>query len=162
MEPAAILAEWHRVLRGGGKVLIDWCPFKGPYGPHMTGLVPIPWAHVIFGERAMFETAARIYDRPDYTADHWDRNEGGVKRPNRWAQWSSFKEQGYLNELSLREFRRLARSSGFSIVRQEERGFGKGGIKGAVGKILLNLPLISEYFVSYTLIELVKPNSATP
>ena len=58
MEPEAILQEWHRVLRPGGKVLIEWFPFAGPYGPHMEALVPIPWAHILFGQRAMFEAQA--------------------------------------------------------------------------------------------------------
>jgi len=156
MEPQAILADWYRVLRPGGKVLIEWYPFKGPYGPHMSGLVPIPWAHVIFGEKALFETAARLYGDFDYVPGHWDLDEDGKKLPNKWASASTFSEQGYLNELDIPTFSRMVSGEGFRIVRQDNRGFGQSGAKQAVGKALLKLPVIDEYFISYTLIELQK------
>ncbi len=156
MNPQAILADWHRVLRPGGKVLIEWYPFKGPFGPHMAALIPIPWAHVIFGEKALFETAARLYDDPDYVPGHWDLDEHGKKLPNKWTQASTFREQGYLNELDIPAFNRMVRDEGFRIVRQDNRGFGQSGPKHAIGKALLKLPLIDEYFINYTLIELQK------
>lgn len=64
MDPEAIFADWHRVLRKGGKALLVWVPFAGPFGPHMNPMIPVPWARYVFGERAMFETAERIYDDP--------------------------------------------------------------------------------------------------
>ncbi|NJM50590.1 MAG: class I SAM-dependent methyltransferase [Sphingomonadales bacterium] len=156
MAPQEIMAEWSRVLRPGGKVLIEWYPFKGPYGPHMNSLIPMPWAHILFGERALFETAARIYDEPNFIPHHWDLDERGRKRPNKWAQYKSFAEQGYLNQLDIAGFKALTEQTGFDIVRQDNRGFGHGGAKKAVGQILMQLPLISEYFVNYTLVELQK------
>ena len=157
MEPEAILAEWHRVLRPGGKVLIEWYPFKGPYGPHMSGLIPIPWAHVLFGEKALFETAARLYDDPAFVPGPWDLDERGEKLPNKWASATTFREQGYLNELDIPTFNRMVADAGFTVVRQDKRGFGQSGAKRAIGRALLKLPVIDEYFVNYSLIELRKP-----
>ena len=85
MEPSAIFSEWYRILRPGGKCLIEWFPYKGPWGPHMESLIPIPWAHIIFGEEAMFRAAERIYDHPDFVPRHWDVDENGAKKPTNGA-----------------------------------------------------------------------------
>lgn len=156
MAPEPILAEWHRVLRPGGKVLIEWFPFKGPWGPHMQGLIPIPWAHVIFGERAMMRTAAKLYDLPNYVPQAWDLDASGNRLPNKWQQWQSFAEQDYLNQLDIAGFRKLAAAQGFSITRLEKHGIGGSAVKDAIGAATMALPLIGEYFISHTLIEMEK------
>lgn len=157
MSPKAILNDWFRVLRPGGSCLIEWFPYKGPWGPHMEALIPIPWAHVVFGERAMFRTAEKIYDLPEFTPRHWDLDEEGNKRPNKWRAWSSFDEQGYINKLDIPTFEQLAREAGFNITRQERHSFGGSRARQTIGKTLMNLPIIGEYFVSYVIIELRRP-----
>ena len=159
MEPGKILADWARVLRPGGRALIEWFPFKGPWGPHMESLVPIPWAHVIFGETAMFRTAETIYDDPDFVPRHWDLDGSGAKKPNKWAQWSSFAEQAYVNELDIATFRGLVRDAGLTIDRLDRSGFGHRGAKKAIGDALMAIPVLGEYATSYTVIALEKPRS---
>ena len=123
MSPGNIIRDWYRVLRPGGRCLIEWFPYKGPWGPHMESLIQIPWAHVIFGESAMFRTAEAIYDLPEFLPRHWDLDQLGRKKPNKWRGWSSFEEQGYINKLDLSEFRRIANDAGFQIDRLELRSF---------------------------------------
>jgi ubiquinone/menaquinone biosynthesis C-methylase UbiE len=155
MEPAAILAEWHRVLRPGGKVLIEWFPFAGPYGPHMEALVPIPWAHILFGQRAMFEAAEQLYDDPEFQPRHWDLDDRGNKLPNKWRQWRSFAEQSYVNELSTGDFRRMVKAAGFSFARYDRYGLYSSRPRIApITRALSGLPLIGQYFTSHVVIEL--------
>lgn len=156
MQPGNIIADWFRVLRPGGRVAIEWYPFKGPYGPHMEGLIPIPWAHVLFGERAMFRTAAMIYELPEFAPRYWDL-QNGQKKPNKFAQCSTFAEQGFLNQLDIPTFERLARGAGFNIARFEKRGFGGPFWRRAIGATLRRLPFVGEYFVISALIELERP-----
>jgi SAM-dependent methyltransferase len=157
MAPAQILRDWYRVLRPGGRCLVEWFPYKGPWGPHMGSLVPIPWAHVLFGERAMLRAAERLYDHPHFEPRHWDLDEHGRKKPNKWRAWSSFDDQAYINKLDLAGFEKLVAASGLRIDRLDKRSFGGSRLRQGIGRTLMNLPLVGEYFVSYVLVELVRP-----
>lgn len=157
MEPGAILADWARVLRPGGRVLIEWFPFKGPWGPHMEALIPVPWSHVLFGEKAMFRAAAAIYDDPAFVPRHWDLAEDGAKKPNKWTQWESFAEQAYVNQLDTATFRKLAEAAGLGIPRLDRSGFGRSGAKKLIGDALMAVPGLGDYVTSYTVIALEKP-----
>lgn len=157
MSPLPIFRDWHRVLRPGGKCLLEWFPYKGPWGPHMEALIAVPWAHVLFGQRAMFRAAERLYDLPEFVPRHWDLDANGNKKPNKWRQWSSFREQGYINELDIGTFRRLAQAAGLEVTRLETRSFGGSALRKTVGRTLMRFPLVGEYFISYAVIELARP-----
>ena len=157
MSPGPILRDWCRVLRPGGRCLIQWFPYKGPWGPHMEALIPIPWAHVVFGERAMFRAAEMIYDLPEFVPRHWDLDDKGNKKPNKWRAWSSFKEQAYINELDIRSFQNLSRSAGLDVARLELHSFGGSRTRQALGRMLMAMPVAGEYFVSFAIVELLRP-----
>jgi SAM-dependent methyltransferase len=161
MSPVPIFQEWRRILRPGGRCLIEWFPYKGPWGPHMEALIPIPWAHVLFGERAMFRAAEAIYDLHEFVPRHWDLDENGQKKPNKWKVWSSFQEQGYINKLDIPTFRRLALDADFEIDRLDMQSFGGSPARKIIGRSLMGLPFVGEYFVSFALIELICSRSAS-
>lgn len=157
MSPGPILRDWYRVLRPGGRCLIEWFPYKSPWGPHMEALIPVPWAHAIFGERAMFRAAEMIYDMPEFVPRHWDLDEQGNKKPNKWRAWSSFQEQGYINKLDIPTFHSLAHEAAFHIARLELHSFGGSPARQFIGRALMRMPIIGEHFVSFAIIELLRP-----
>jgi SAM-dependent methyltransferase len=157
MSPLPIFRDWVRVVRPGGRCLLEWFPYKGPWGPHMEALIPIPWAHVLFGQEAMFRAAERLYDLPQFVPRHWDLEANGTKKPNKWKQWSSFRAQGYINELDIKTFRTLVETAGLRVARFETHSFGGSPLRRTIGHTLMRLPFVGEYFISYTVIELIRP-----
>ena len=123
----------------------------------MESLIPIPWAHVFFGEYAMFRAAEAIYDLPEFVPRHWDLDEQGNKKPNKWKAWSTFEEQDYINKLDIPRFRDLALGARFKIDRLELRSFGGSPLRKFVSKIFKDMPIVGEYFVSSAIIELRRP-----
>lgn len=156
MEPDRILTEWARIVRPSGKVLIDWCPYRTPWAPHMESLVPIPWAHIIFGEEALFRTCERIYDDPQYIHRTWDKDENGQLLPNKWKDWSSFKEQGYINQMNVRPFQTLVERHGFSVTRFEHHTFSALPARDWLGPVLMKMPVVNEYLASFVIGELTR------
>jgi len=124
----------------------------------MEALIPLPWAHVILGERAMFRAASMIYDLPEFIPRHWDLVEHGNKKPNKWRFWSSFEEQGYINKLDVPTFRSLAHDAGFHISRLDRHSFGGSPMRQAIGRGLMCMPIIGKYFTSFYVIELLRPD----
>lgn len=154
MDPAQIVDEWRRVLRPGGKVLLEWCPYRSPWAPHMEAMIPIPWAHLFFGERALFRTCERLYDEEEKVLRPWNFDDEGRLEPNKWRGWSSFRDQGYINQLNVAPFKALARDRGFAVDRFEHVTFSSLPARELVAPVLMRIPVVNELLASYVVGEL--------
>lgn len=98
-DPAAILANVHRLLKPGGKFIITFSPpWYNPFGAHMFFMIKYPWAHILFSERTILNVR-KLY-RSD-GAEHYSEVEGG------------------LNQMTIRKFRNYIRASGLRVQRLE-------------------------------------------
>ena len=150
--PEAILTEWRRLLRPGGQVWIWWCPWRHPFGHHLTSVIPLPWVHLVVPEKTLCRVAARVYHDPAYTPRMWDLDpETRQKIPDKWRD--STYTAGWLNKLSLGKFKRLARQAQFGM---RVRTYGFGTARKGLRAALARLPCLGEYLTSYYAIELVK------
>ncbi|MEQ9495306.1 MAG: class I SAM-dependent methyltransferase [Deltaproteobacteria bacterium] len=156
MEPDVIVREWRRVLRPGGKVLLEWCPYRSPWAPHMEAMIPIPWAHFVFGEKALFRTAERLYDEEEKVLRPWNYDDDGNLMPNKWRAWSSFAEQGYINQLNVAPFKALVGRYDFDVGRFEHVTFSSLPARDVLAPVLMRIPVVNELMASYVVGELVR------
>ena len=56
------------------------------------------------------------------------------------------------------ECRRLVRDVGFRIARDEAHSFGGLRLQRAAGRMLMSVPLVGEHFMSFIIIELIRPD----
>ncbi len=147
----AACCEWRRVLRRDGRVWIWWSPWRGPFGHHLSSLIPIPWVHLLLPQKTIFSACAAMYDDPAFVPRKWDIDpDTGQKKPNKWHDVESF--EPFLNRLTRRSFERVVSRSGLKVLRRETHGF-RGRISGWLSAVLRKIPVIGDCFVSYYIYE---------
>ncbi|MEW5705580.1 MAG: class I SAM-dependent methyltransferase [Actinomycetota bacterium] len=103
--PDVVLKECYRVLKSRGLVLINFPPYWHPYGAHVMDIIGIPWVHRFFSEKAIVQAYKHLVKgKPD------EEKRLSLRLDDDRQSLS------YLNQMTIKRFKRLIRLSPFKIV----------------------------------------------
>jgi len=92
------LAELRRVLKPGGRILIEFPPWTSPYAAHLYDVIYIPWCHYLFSDATLINATNRL---------------GAPERDGDLTYTEHFME---LNRCTIAEFRKIVTTLGYDIV----------------------------------------------
>jgi SAM-dependent methyltransferase len=158
--PDEIFRDAYRVLKPGGEFLIYFAPWYGPCGSHLDDIIPFPWPQVVFSMDTLLKVAAHIYESKDHQhACYWFDEKTGNLRPNPYLDREFWRE--FLNDLTIRKFRRMLRRLPYETIHFKRIGFGGKAFRAArLLSGLAQVPLVDELFIKAVFCVLRKPAAA--
>lgn len=143
-QPRAVVDEWFRILRPGGKALIGTWGWYHPYAHHLWSTMPVPWAHVLCSEKSMIRVCRRVYESPWYVPTIHDLDQNGEKKNDMYLDSEIGSE--WLNKLLIRDFEKLFAQSRF---RWETHAQPFGSRWARWTKAFLKVPWVREFVTGY-------------
>lgn len=158
IELSKALKECYYVLRPGGQVVITFTPWYHPGGFHLMNYIYIPYANLLFSEKALLDVLLNMAAENPKVADSIP----GLKRN---PPPTSFDEMGLvLSRVTIRKFKRLLRGTKFRVAYFGLTSFGQktqNPVLKAVLDLSTKMPLLNELFTSRIDCILEKPIAAS-
>jgi SAM-dependent methyltransferase len=157
----AIFRDAYRILKPGGLFLVHFGPWYNVCGAHLEDIIPFPWPQVFFSMDTLLKVAAHIYDSPDHKpACYWIDETTGQRRANPYLDREKWRN--YLNDVTIRKFKRILEDLPFERVHFRCNGFGGTTFKAARAfSWLAQAPVLEEFFTSFVFCVLRKPTAST-
>ncbi len=112
MAPQDVVEEASRTLRPGGRLIVSFCPYFTPKGPHLEHYVTLPYAHLVFA-RGTVARAAEIAGSRQIR----DLPESGREAYRKRLSFGLWQARESINEMSIRRWERLLMATpGFELV----------------------------------------------
>lgn len=141
-DPVPLLRECRRILRPGGKLLIGTWGWGHPFAPHLWATMPVPYAHILFGERNMLRACRKVYHSEWYKPNMHDFDKQGSRYPDKYTERSI--STCYLNKFWVTDFEDAFRRSRMRF-RIHLEPFGSAQWT----RFLLHVPVLREFLHSY-------------
>jgi SAM-dependent methyltransferase len=152
-DPPATVAECHRILKPGGKMLIGTWGWYHPFAPHLWAVMPVPWAHVVYSEKTILRAARLVYMAPWYRPTMHDFDAQGRRLEAKYLGEEKISTD-FLNKYFVSDFERVFRASPF----QTEFHLVPFGSKWARwSHVLLPVPYVREFVTGYLWIVCTRP-----
>ena len=135
-EPEEVVKECMRVLKPGGRLFINFCPYHHPFGAHLSDVIGIPWVHLFFSEKTMIDA---YKDLMVGIADGEDRIKFRFSKDKKGKETIS-----YINKMTVKRFNKIMKK-----LNLKPEYYAEIPLRNFFGP-LAKLPLIKEAFVKMT------------
>lgn len=138
-KPELVMKECYRVLKPGGKLYINFCPYHHPFGAHLSDVIGIPWVHLFFSEKTMIDSYKELVE---------DMPDKDMRIGFRFSKDENGKETiSYINKMTVKRFRKILKNSPFKTSE-----YYKEIPLRNIFKLFAKIPLIKECFVKMVVI----------
>lgn len=103
VDPAGALREMIRVLKPGGRIAFYFTPHRSPLGSHLYNVIYLPWCHLFFGERVLFEAIEMALTREEVSKGSGDPQSVARERTAEMREYY----RSDLNHMTVKRFLRV-------------------------------------------------------
>jgi ubiquinone/menaquinone biosynthesis C-methylase UbiE len=109
-QPQAVMREAYRVVKPGGGLLVPvFSSIWSKYALHLKHGLKVPWANLFFSERTIIRALARLAEDDPQLHEFYPGLKANPQRVR------DVRRHGDLNDITYREFRKIAARIGFRV-----------------------------------------------